>query len=70
MEYRWQRRERKLDAKRKAMRITGAGLKKVILPLLLKKAERAERAANERRRPRPCLSVHRSGLSMLIRSTR
>ncbi len=49
----WERRERKLQKRRKAMRMAGAGLKKVILPLLQKKAEVAEeRSAEKIRRPK------------------
>lgn len=50
---RWERREQKRLKRRKAMRMAGAGLKKVILPLMQKKAEAAEeRAAGKKRRPK------------------
>ena len=35
------------------MRVTGAGLKKVLLPLLQKRAEEAESMAPKPRKPRP-----------------
>ena len=38
--HRWERREQKLLKRRDPMRMAGAGLKKVILPLWQKKAER------------------------------
>lgn len=45
---RWQRRERKLRKRRETMPVSGAGLKKVILPLVKKKAKEAERKAIDR----------------------
>jgi len=48
---RWERRERKLAARRRAMKVSGQGLKKVLLPLLAKKAKAGERASNRKRRP-------------------
>jgi hypothetical protein len=46
-ESRWQRRERKLVAQRKAMKASGMSLKKVLLPLLEKRALEARKAAKE-----------------------
>lgn len=40
---RWQRRARKQQKRREAMKESGVGLKKVILPLIQKKAEKAEK---------------------------
>ena len=39
---RWERRAKKLAKRRGGMQVTGAGLKKVLLPLLRKRAEEAE----------------------------
>ncbi len=49
---RWERRERKLKKQREGMKVTGMGLKKVLLPLLEKKARQAERAAHHKAHPR------------------
>ncbi len=48
---RWERRERKLRKRREDMKVSGIGLKKVLLPLLEKKARNAERASG--RKPPP-----------------
>lgn len=50
---RWERRERKLKKRREAMQVHGQGLKKVLLPLIARKAEEAKRAAQEKDRPLP-----------------
>ena len=42
---RWQRREQKLRKRHDGMQESGAGLKKVILPILKKKAEKPENDA-------------------------
>lgn len=42
---RWERRARKVEARKRRMTVHGAGLKKVILPVILRKAEEAERKA-------------------------
>ena len=49
---RWERRARKLTKRREGMQVTGAGLKKVLLPLLRKRAEDAESKAPKPRRKR------------------
>jgi hypothetical protein len=49
----WQRREHKLKKRREAMRVHGQGLKKVLLPLIARKAEEAKRAAQKEDRPLP-----------------
>jgi hypothetical protein len=50
---RWERRERKLKRRREGMKVSGVGLKKVLLPLLEKRAKQAERpAAGKPRRRR------------------
>ena len=46
---RWERRERKIKRRRDEMKVSGAGLKRMLLPLIQKRAEKAERA----RKPRP-----------------
>jgi hypothetical protein len=48
---RWERRERKLR-RRKEMVTSGASIKKVLLPIIRRKVEAAERAAREKGRPR------------------
>ena len=51
---RWERRDRKLKARRQAMRVSGLGLKKVTLPLLRQKARKAQdfkRTTRQKRRP-------------------
>jgi hypothetical protein len=40
---RWERRAKKLAKRREQMQMSGAGLKKVLLPLFLRRAEEAER---------------------------
>ncbi len=40
----WERRDRKLQRRREGMRVSGLALKKVLLPLLEKRAREAERA--------------------------
>lgn len=51
MEQRWLRRERKLRKRREGMRVSGQGLKKVLLPVIARKAEEAKRAAQSKDRP-------------------
>jgi hypothetical protein len=46
---RWERRARKLAKRREGMRVTGASLKKVLLPLLSKKAEQSGKAGSKKR---------------------
>ncbi len=46
---RWERRARKIAKRREGMQVTGAGLKKVLLPLLRKRAEDSEKAAKPKR---------------------
>lgn len=49
---RWERRERKLKKRRERMRLHGQGLKKVVLPIIARKAEEAKkRAAQGKGRP-------------------
>jgi hypothetical protein len=49
---RWERRARKLRKRRDAMQVSGAGLKKVHLPMLDRRSEEAQkRAANKKGRP-------------------
>lgn len=52
---RWERRERKLLGRRRAMKASGMGLKKVLLPLLEKRAKEREkereRATQKKHRP-------------------
>jgi hypothetical protein len=48
---RWERRERKLRARREALHSSGLSIKKVLLPVIQRKAEAAERAAREKGRP-------------------
>ncbi len=50
---RWERRARKLAKRREGMQVTGAGLKKVLLPLLRKKAEEAAPKAPNHSSPAP-----------------
>ena len=45
---RWESRARKLAKRRDGMRVNGAGLKKVLLPLLRRKAEKAQPKAREK----------------------
>ncbi len=44
---RWERRERKLEKRRKAMKMSGRGLITVIRPLITRQAEEAKRAGKE-----------------------
>ncbi len=46
---RWERRERKLTRRREAMKVSGLGLKKVVLPLLQRKAAAAKAKRRTRR---------------------
>ena len=48
---RWERRARKLEAKRRKMKVTGRGLVTVIHPLIKRKAEEAKRAGKEQNPP-------------------
>ncbi len=48
---RWERRERKLKRRRQGMKVSGQGLKKVLLPIIARKAEEAKRAAAKKSRP-------------------
>jgi len=52
MEGRWERRARKLEKRRKAMKASGMALKRVLLPLIEKRAEEARHAAPKKRRLR------------------
>ncbi len=49
---RWERRARKLAKRREGMQVAGAGLKKVLLPLLRKRAEEVEPKAPKARMKR------------------
>ena len=44
---RWERRAKKLEAKRRRMQVSGRGIKTVILPTILKKSLEAKNAAEE-----------------------
>ena len=48
---RWEDRERKLRRRRQGMKVSGQGLKKVLLPIIARKAEEAKRAASLKARP-------------------
>ena len=50
---RWERRERKLRKRRDEMRVSGAGLKKILLPLIQKRAEEAEKRTKGTLPPSP-----------------
>ncbi|MHB1006474.1 MAG: hypothetical protein ACYC3S_12665 [Chloroflexota bacterium] len=45
---RWERRDNKLQRRRREMKVSGQGLKKVLLPIIARKAEKAKRAATRR----------------------
>ncbi len=47
---RWERRAQKLAKRREGMQVTGAGLKKVLLPLLRKRAEEGKSSRPRRKR--------------------
>ncbi len=49
---RWERRAKKLAKRREGMRVTGEGLKKVLLPLLRKRAEEEGPKVPKRKRSR------------------
>lgn len=48
---RWERRARKLDSKRKRMKISGRSLITVIQPIVMKRAQEAKRAGKEKSPP-------------------
>jgi hypothetical protein len=48
---RWERRARKLDSKRKRMKISGRSLITVIQPIIMKRAQEAKRAGKEKKPP-------------------
>src|SRR5512133_509424 len=48
---RWERRARKLDSKRKRMKMSGRSLITVIQPIIMKRAQEAKRAGKEKDHP-------------------
>lgn len=48
---RWERRAKKLDNKRKRMKMSGRGLITVIQPVIMKRAQEAKRAGKEKNNP-------------------